>query len=155
MPNSAVSYLFDADTAFVQAGTGQTLTASGNLTARVALDKMVNARADSSLDDALGAEGYAVVIAISAVDVADGDEAYTFTVQGTDASGGNAVAVGSLVMAAGEATTGQWVIKVPAATIKALGGNVSDVELNVALTAAGTTPSVTIAAAWLAHDRHD
>lgn len=152
MARSAVNYLFDADTAFVEAGTGQTITASGNLTSRVALDKMTAGRGD--LANKLGAEGYAIVITLSSVSVANADETYAFAVQGTDAAGGNAVEVGNLTFAAGAAKAGQWVIKVPAANIEALGGNVSDVELNVAATVGGTAPSAVVSAAWMAYDRH-
>lgn len=153
MARSTTNYLFDANSAFVAAGSPQTLTSSGNLTSRVALDKMTAARADSELINKLGAEGYAIVISISAAKVSVADETYQFTVQGTASGGGTAVAVADLTFAAGTASTGTWVIKVPATTIEDLGGGVSDVELNVAATLGGTSPSVTIAAAWVAYDR--
>lgn len=152
MARSNVNYLFEADTAFVEAGTPLTITANGNLTSRVALDKMVNARADGELRDKLGAEGYAIVITISSVKVSAADEAYTFAVQATDAAGGNAVEVGSLALPAGKAVAGQWVVKVDPDTIERLGAP-NDLELNVAATVAGTAPSVTVSAAWVAYDR--
>lgn len=154
MARSNVNYLFDANTAFVQAGTGQTITANGNLTARVPLDKMVAARADSELRNKLGAEGYNVVIAISAAKVSAADETYSFAVQGTDAAGGNPVTVGTVSIPAGVAQAGQYVIPVDAETLDKIAGDVSDVELNVAVTVGGTTPSVTIAAAWMAYNHH-
>lgn len=153
MARSAVNYLFDADTAFVQAGTGQVITASGDLTSRVALDKMVSARADSELRNKLGAEGYAVVIAVSAATTTAADETYAFAVQATDAAGGNPVEVGNLTMGVGQASAGQWVVKVDPDTIERLGGNVSDLALNVAVTVGGLAPSITVAAAWVAYDR--
>ena len=155
MARSAINYNFEANMAFVQAGTGQTVTANGNLTNRVALDKMVNARADSELHNKLGAEGYAIVIAVSAVKVSAADETYQFTVQGTDAAGGNAITVADVTIPAGAAVPGQYVLKVDAATLDQLANNVSDVELNVAVTVGGTAPSITVAAAWVAYDRLD
>ncbi len=152
MARSNVNYLFDADTAFVAAGTGQTITANGNLTSRVPLDKMVNARADSELRNKLGAEGYAVVITVSSAKISVADETYAFAVQATDAAGGNAVEVGNLTMGAGKAAAGQWVIKVDPDTIERLGAP-NDLQLNVAATVGGTAPSITVSAAWVAYDR--
>ena len=152
MARSNVNYLFDADTAFVQAGTGQVITASGNFTSRVNLDKMVNARADGELRNKLGAEGYAIVIAISSAKVSVGDEAYSFVVQATDAAGGNAVDVGNLTIPAGAAVAGQWVVHVDADTVERLGAP-NNVQLNVAAVVVGTAPSATVAAAWMAYNR--
>jgi len=152
MARSNVNYLFDASTAFVQAGTGQTITASENLASRVNLDKMVNARADGELRNKLGAEGYAIVIAISAAKASAGDESYSFVVQATDAAGGNAADVGSLTIPATAAAAGQWVVHVDADTVERLGAP-NNVQLNVAANVSGTSPSVTVAAAWLAYNR--
>jgi hypothetical protein len=154
MPRSKVNYVFDADTAFTGPANVTPTTASGNIGTRVALDKMVAARADGALRDKLGAEGYAIVIAVTAAKVTVADEAYTFNVQGTDAAGGNAITVGSVAIPAGAAIPGQYVIKVDAATLDQIAANVSDVELNLAVVVAGTAPSVTVGAAWMAYDRN-
>lgn len=152
MARSAINYNFEEDMAFVSAGTGLTVTADGNLTNRVALDAMTTARADSELRDKLGAEGYKVIIAISAASVANADETYAFDVQATDVGGANPVSVAQVNAAAGALSAGQLVIPVDADTIANLRGNGAG-ELNVAVTVGGTGPSVTIAAAWVYLDR--
>ena len=152
MANSKVSYNFDADTAFTGPQNTTAITANGNVGTRVALDKMTAARGE--LINELGAEGYKVVVVVSAAKVSAADETYTFTVTGTDAAGSNPVTVASVEIPAGRAAPNQYVLTVDAATLTAIANNVSDVELNLAVTVGGTAPSITVAAAWMALDRN-
>jgi len=159
MARSEVNYTYDKDTAFVAPGSAA-VTATAVLDAAAlaggtyatstglnlgALDKMVGGRGD--LANKLGAQGYDVVIAVSTVDIADGDEAYTFNVYAGDAGdGASGALVGSLVLPAGTAQTGQFVVPLDAATIEKLEADRTEIALQAVL--AGTTPSITFSS-WL------
>ena len=112
MARSNVNYIYDAATPFRAPGSAP-VTATADYA--VALDKMVNVRPGSQKNK-LGAEGYKVVIVVNALDTADGDETYTFSVNaGVDPAHATVVAGGFAVVG-----TGQHVIELDAATIEAL-----------------------------------
>lgn len=143
MATSEVNYIYDADSAFRGPGLAA-VTASGEI-GTLALDKLVNVR-DSDQRNTLGAESYALVIAVSALDLADADETYVFDVEVQAAGGGNAVtAVTFPVVAAGKS-----VITLDADTLEKLSADREELALN--LTVGGTTPSITFAA-WIAPAR--
>jgi len=144
MARSEVSYIYEADTAFRAPGS-VALTATADI-GEFALDKMVNAR-EGDQKNHLGAEGYAIVIAIEALDTADADETYLFEVKIGPTGLGGAVVAGA-VSAVG---TGQYVIKIDAHTAEKLSADRE--AMGLTLTVGGTTPSVTFSS-WIAYDRH-
>lgn len=138
MARSEVNKLYDAETAF-RAPASVAITATAVI-GELALDKMVATRGDQK--DKLGAQGYEVVLAVSALETGNGDEVYTFDVQ-VGAAGAAATVVGTLIVDA----VGQFVIALDAATIEKLDADHEAIELN--LTVAGVVaPSITFAA-WL------
>lgn len=145
MARSEVSYIYEADTAFRAPGLAA-VTATGEI-GTFDLDKMADAR-EGDQKNKLGAEGYAIVIAVSALDTADADETYTFDVEVQAAGGGSAVAAGQV----GVVGTGQYVIKLDAHTLEKLSADREELALN--LTVAGTTPSITFSA-WVAYEAHN
>lgn len=160
MARSAVNYTYDNDTAFAAPGSpAVTATAVVNATTLAggafatatgldlgALDKLVNAREGEQKNE-LGAQGYDIVIVIPAVKTSAADEAYTFNVfVGAAGDGASGTLVGSLALAAGAATPGQYVVALDAATIENLDADREEIALQVV--AAGTTPSITFSA-WL------
>lgn len=143
MATSEVNYIYDADSAF--RGPGEAAVVASGEIGTLALDKLVNVR-DSDQRNTLGAESYALVIAVSALDLADTDETYVFDVEVQAAGGGNAVtAVTFPVVAAGKS-----VITLDADTLEKLSADREELALN--LTVGGTTPSITFAA-WIAPAR--
>ena len=160
MARSAVNYTYDKDTAFVAPGSaaitadavvnaaslagGAYATATGLDLAT--LDKLVNVR-DGDQKNLLGAQGYDIVVVVSAAKVSVADEAYTFNVYvGGAGDGASGTLVGSLVFAAGTAAPGQYVISLDAATIENLDADREEMALQVDVT--GTAPSITFSA-WL------
>jgi len=144
MARSEVNYIYEADTAFRAPGEAA-LAASGEV-GTFALDKLVNAR-EGSQKNKLGAEGYAIVIAVEAAADANGDEVYTFDIEVQAAGGGNAVTAVSFPVVG----TGQHVIGLDSATLEKLSADREELALN--LTVAGVAPAITFAA-WVAHDRN-
>ena len=143
MARSEVNYIYEADTAF--RGPGESaLTASGEV-GTFALDKMVNARSGDQKNK-LGAEGYAIVIAVEDINLADADETYVFDIEVQAAGGVNAVTAATFPVV----STGQHVISLDAHTLEKL--SVDREELSLNLTVGGTTPSITFAA-WVAPSR--
>lgn len=91
--------------------------------------------------DVISFQKYKAKVFITAVDVTTGDEAYTFDVQVSTASGGTFVTVGSFVLAAGAAVVGEFEIPLSAQNVYE---HVSAADwIRVRATLAGTTPSVT------------
>lgn len=160
MARSAVYYTYDNDTAFAAPGS-PAVTASAVVDAAAlaggafatatgldleSLDKLVNAR-EGDQKNTLGAQGYDIAVVVSAAKISVGDEAYTFNVYvGAAGDGNGGTLVGSLAMAAGAATPGQYVVSLDAATIENLDADREEIALEVV--AAGTAPSVTFSA-WL------
>ena len=164
MARSAVNYTYEADLAFrTPAENSSPLTASAGVDPATSgatfangsggldlatLDKMVNAR-EGDQKNKLGSEFADVVIAISAVDVADTDETYVFNVY-AGATGDNAAGalVGTLNFAAGAAVAGQYVIKLDMNTVELLDADREEIYLDAVL--GGTSPSIEFSA-WLAY----
>lgn len=139
---SEVNYIYEDDLAFRAPGSAA-VTATGSI-GEVALDKMVNAR-EGDQKNLLGAEGYAVVIVVEALDQVDTDETYEFSAVVGPTGLGSSVTVGATAVV----STGQYVLKLDAASLEKLS---SDREaLGLTLTVGGTTPSITFSA-WLAYD---
>jgi len=144
MARSEVNYIYEADTAFRAPGEAA-VAASGEI-GTFALDKMVNAR-EGDQKNKLGAEGYVIVIAVSAADAPNADETYVFDVEIQAAGGGNAVtAVTFPVVGAG-----QHVVGLDSNTLEKLSADREELALN--LTVGGTAPSITFSA-WVAHNRN-
>lgn len=143
MARSAVNYIYEADTAFRAPGSAA-VTATGEI-GTFDLDKIENVRSGETKNK-LGAEGYDIVIVVSALDTGDADETYTFDVEVQADGGGNAVAAGQLAVVG----LGQYVIKLDAGTLELLSADREQLALN--LTVAGTTPSIEFAA-WVAPAR--
>lgn len=141
MARSEVNYIFDAETAFRAPGAAA-VTAAGVIGSEIALDKMVNVR-PSSQRNKLGAQGYDVVIAVSAA-AFPGAEEYTFNVE-TGAAGAAATVVGSVKIAG----TGQYVIKLDAETIEKMDANHAVLELNLVFADVATTNESITFAAWV------
>lgn len=139
MANSAVTRLYEKDLAFREPGS-DAVTASGVIGA-LPLDKLDKVR-PSDQRNKLGAQGYEIVIAVSALDLADADETYVFAAE-VGAAGSAATKVGEVAVNG----TGQFILALDAATIEALDADREEIELN--LTVGGTTPSITFTA-WLA-----
>lgn len=85
---------------------------------------------------------FAVVIDVTAVDRANSDETYEFSVQSLDAAGANTVELGALVSIT---TAGQYVVAIDGSTAKKLAGD-SDEKIQLTATLGGTTPSLTYSA---------
>ena len=85
---------------------------------------------------------FAVVINVTAVDRANADETYVFSVQSLDAAGANAVEQGALISIT---SAGQYVIAVDGSTAKKLAGS-SDQKIQLTATLGGTSPSLTYSA---------
>lgn len=134
---SEVNYIYDAEMDFRAPGSAA-VTATTTF-GPLKLDKMTSGR--GMLKNKLGAEGYDVVIAVSALDTTTGDETYTFSVE-VGAAGAAATKVGEVKVT----KKGQTVLKLDAHTIEKLDADRVDIELVATL--AGTTPSITFAA-WL------
>lgn len=135
MARSNVNRMVDLDTSIIADPYTQTLTASGQVGADYSLDKMVAARGDIAND--LGAQGYDVILAVTAIDTADANETYAFNV--TVGDGTTQVVVGSI---AGVGAVGQHIISVDAATAQKIGAEWTVLELDAVL--GGTTPSITL-----------
>lgn len=144
MARSEVNYIYEADTAFRGPGEAA-LTASGEV-GTFALDKLSKAR-EGDQKNKLGAEGYAIVIAVSAADVADGDETYVFDIEVQAAGGANAVTAMTFPVVG----AGQHVVALDSHTLEKLSADREELALN--LTVGGTTPSIEFAA-WVAHSRN-
>jgi hypothetical protein len=138
MAKSAVTYIYDADTSFRAPGSAAVIA---NVASVLPLDKLTKSRGDQL--NKLGAQSYAVVIAVSAHDFGDANETYVFTVNVGDTGAGGTTAVGTVTVTG----TGQWVVLIDAETIEKLDANHAEIELD--LVVGGTTPSITFAA-WLA-----
>jgi len=145
MARSEVSYTYDADLDFRAPGSAA-VTATAEI-GTLALDKMSNARSGDQKNK-LGAEGYAVVIVVEALDLADADETYTFNVEVTGGGGSPAATAGALAVVG----TGQYVIKLDGHTLEKISAAADRDELALNLVVAGTSPSITFSA-WLAYDR--
>jgi len=141
MARSEVSYTYEADTAFRAPGSAA-ITADGNL-GEFALDKLVNAR-EGDQKNKLGAEGYAIVIAVENAVTAVGDETYQFDV----VVGPTGLATSVLAGATAVVGSGQYVIMVDAHTVEKLSADRESLGLNV--TVGGVAPSVTFSA-WVAY----
>lgn len=145
MARSEVSYTYDADTAFRAPGSAA-LTATGEV-GTFTLDKLANAR-EGSQKNKLGAERYAIVLVVSAIDTVEGTETYTFDVEVTDVGGGNGAEVVSFAVDA----VGQWVYILDANTIEKLSAAATgrgELALNLTVGGTATTESITLAA-WVA-----
>jgi hypothetical protein len=145
MARSEVSYIYEADMAFRAPGK-VALTATADI-GEIALDKMVDAR-EGDQKNKLGAEGYAVVIVVEAVDLVDTDETYLFEVKIGPTGLAGAVIAGAVSVVG----TGQYVIKIDAHMAEKLSADRE--ALGLTLTAAGTTPSVTFSS-WVAYESHN
>jgi len=141
MARSEVSYTYDADTAFRAPGSAA-VAASGNV-GEFALDKMVNAR-EGDQKNKLGAEGYAIVIAVENAVTAVGDETYQFDAVVGPAGLASSVLAGATAVVG----SGQYVIPVDAHTLEKLSADREALGLNV--TVGGDAPSVTFSA-WVAY----
>jgi hypothetical protein len=144
MARSAVNYIYDSDLSF-RDPSAVAITANGaTLVGAIPLDKLDKARGDQR--DKLGAQSYAVVITISAMDTADGDETYTFSVQ-IGATGAAAQLVATLPVTS---STGQWVILLDAETLEKQDSDHAEIELNLTIDdGVANTASITFGA-WLA-----
>ena len=141
MARSEVSYTYEADTAFRTPGSAA-VTANGNF-GEFALDKLVNAR-EGDQKNKLGAEGYAIVIAVENAVTAAGDETYQFDVVVGPAGLSTSVLAGATSVVG----AGQYVIMVDAHTIEKLSADRESLGLNV--TVGGASPSITFSA-WVAY----
>lgn len=139
--NGTINRIYEADMAFAVPGTTDTTT---GVVGAVALDKMSKLRPGDQRNK-LGAEGYDIVIAVSALATAAADETYTFSAE-VGAAGAAETEVGRVTVNG----TGQFILALDAATIEALDEDREEIELN--LTVAGVAPSITFAA-WLAPKR--
>lgn len=138
MATSKVTYIYDDDNSFSAPGSAP--VTSTEIVGVLPLDKLTGARGD--MRDKLGAQTYAVVIAISACPVGT-DETYVFDVQ-IGAVGSPATKVGEFAVIRG--STGQFVMMLDANTLEALDADHAEIELNV--TIAGSAPTITFGA-WL------
>ncbi len=139
MATSKVTYIYDDDNSFQAPG-----VAGDNTTKIVGvlpLDKLTGARGD--MRNKLGAQTYAIVIAVSASDDGDADETYVFDAQ-VGAVGSPSTKVGEFAVPRG--SVGQFVMMLDANTIEALDADHAEIELNV--TIGGATPLITFGA-WL------
>ena len=98
--------------------------------------------AESAINlDVVSFQKYKAKVFVTACDVTTGDEAYTFDIQVSTASGGTFVTVGSFVFAAGALAVGEFEIPLSAQNVYE---HVSAADwIRVRATLAGTTPSVT------------
>ncbi len=135
MARSAINYIYDDDTAFRAPGS---VAVTANAATVLPLDKLDKSRGDQL--NKLGAQAYAVVIAISALTTVD--ETYVFTLNVGDTGAGGTTAVGAVTVTG----TGQWVVLLDAETIEKLDADHAEIELD--LVVAGSNPSITFAA-WL------
>lgn len=105
----------------------------------------ITSTATSAVDFKIEAGGaFAVAINVEALDVADADETYSFSVVGQDAAGSNDV---TLLTTGPITSTGEHLIYVDADTaVKMAGASVEKLALTATL--GGTTPSLTYSA-WL------
>lgn len=138
MARSEVNHIYDAEAAFRAPGSAA-VTADA-VVGTFALDKLVNVRPGSNRNK-LGAEGYKIVIAVSAVTTSAGDEVYKFVAE-VGAAGAAATKVGEITVN----KTGQHILAIDAQTIEKL--NISREELELNLDVTGVAPSITFAA-WV------
>lgn len=134
--NTSHRYIYDAAPATnFRSRSAAALTATADTT-EVVFDKMEGQwnKANEIADDTL-----AVVINVTAIDKATGDETYTFALKATDGAGAvkASVGLGSLVIS----KVGQYVLLVDTATAKLIDNTVGGLKLTATL--AGTTPSIT------------
>jgi hypothetical protein len=144
MARSAVNYIYDSDLSF-RDPSAVAITANGaTLVGAIPLDKLDKARGDQR--DKLGAQAYALVIAVSASDTLDGDETYVFTVQ-IGATGAAAQLVATIPVTG---ALGQYVILLDAETLEKQDADHAEIELNLTIDdGAANTASITFGA-WLA-----
>ncbi|USM11593.1 minor capsid [Citromicrobium phage vB_CbaS-RXM] len=138
--NTSHRYVYDAAPATLfRARTAAALTANGNSNT-VNLDKLDGYW---NTDGELADETLAVIVNVTALDTADGDETYSLALQPLDGAGAalTGVSLGTLPIKG----IGQYVLLVDAATVKQC-GDLS--ALRIAATVAGTTPSITFHA-WM------
>ncbi len=136
MARSAINYIFDFDTSFRDPGS---VAVVANTETVLPLDKLTKSRGDQL--DKLGAQAYAVVIAVSAMTTVD--ETYVFTINVGATGSEDTTEVGTITVTG----TGQWVVLLDAETIEKLDADHEGMELD--LVVAGSNPSITFAA-WLA-----
>ncbi len=144
MAKSAITYLYDAGTSFRAPGSVAITADGATVVGVLPLDKLDKSRGDQR--DKLGAQAYAVVIAISDMDTGDGDEVYTFGVEVGD-TGAAATVVGSVLVTG---LSGQVVILLDAETIEKLDADHAEIELNLVIDDGGANTASITFAAWLA-----
>jgi len=140
MANSTVTKIYESDLAFRAPGSAA-VTTSGAV-GTLAMDKLDKVR-PSDQRNKLGAEGYEIVIVVSELDLADGDETYVFTAE-VGAEGGAATKVGEISVVG----VGQYILKLDAQSIENVDADREEMELNLAVS--GTTPSITFTA-WMGY----
>jgi hypothetical protein len=138
--NTSHRYIYDAAPATLfRARTAAAVTADGNST-EVVLDEV---KGYWNTAGELADETVAVIVNVTALDEATGDETYDFTLKATDGAGTVQIAnLGTIRTGA----VGQYVFLLDVATLKLVDGDVGGLLL--ALDVSGTTPSITYHA-WM------
>lgn len=132
---SAIRHQYDAALALKAPGSAA-VTANGN-TAAVDLYHITKGRGD--VDGRYGIGSFDVVVMISEIDTASGNETYTLTFETVDAAGANPVAQEVVTVTAGMVGAPLAFAFHPA-TLKAKDADAA--AIRVAVAAAGTTPSI-------------